>query len=52
MHFNNTDESVSDLLVLEEFFDMDEATREELDIQFDNTIKAISDLELLQMLSN
>ncbi len=31
---------------------MDEATREELDIQFDNTIKAISDLEFLQMLSN
>ncbi len=31
---------------------MDEATREELDTQFEKTVLAISDLEFLQMLSN
>lgn len=50
--FNNAHESVDDLIVLEEFFDMNEATRQELDDQFDTSQKIIADLEFLQMLSN
>jgi len=50
--FNNAEESIDDLLVLEEFFEMDEATRQELDDQFDASQNIIADLEFLQMLSN
>ncbi len=50
--FNNAKESIDDLLVLEEFFEMDEATRQELDDQFDASQNIIADLEFLQMLSN
>ena len=37
---------------MEEFFEMEEATREELDNQFNTTLEKLSDLEFLQMLSN
>ncbi len=37
---------------MEEFFEMDEASREDLDIQFDTTLTKLDDLEFLQMLSN
>lgn len=37
---------------MEEFFDMEEASREELDSQFLSTEKIVADLEFLQMLSN
>lgn len=50
--FNNASESVDDLIVLEEFFEMEEATREELDKQFESCESIITDLEFLQMLSN
>ena len=50
--FNNAEESIDDLLVLEEFFGMEEATRQELDDQFDASQNIIAELEFLQMLSN
>ena len=50
--FNNAEESIDDLLVLEEFFGMEEATRQELDDQFDTSQSIIAELEFLQMLSN
>ena len=50
--FNKAEESLNDLLVLEEFFNSDEVTREELDNQFEITSKVMSELEFLQMLSN
>jgi peptide chain release factor 2 len=50
--FNNAQESFDDLIVLEEFFEIDEATRQELDDQFDVSNNVIADLEFLQMLSN
>jgi len=50
--FEKANESVNDLLVMEEFFEMEEATREEIDGQFNSTEKIIADLEFLQMLSN
>ena len=50
--FNNAQETVDDLLVLEEFFEMGEATREELDSQFILTENVIANLEFMQMLSN
>ncbi len=50
--YDKAHESVNDLLTIEEFFDLEEASREELDQQFDLTEKIISDLEFLQMLSN
>lgn len=50
--FEKANESVNDLLVMEEFFEMEEASRDELDIQFDKTGKIIDNLEFLQMLSN
>jgi len=50
--YNNANESFDDLIVLEEFFELEEATREELDSQFHITENIIADLEFLQMLSN
>jgi len=50
--YNNASESVDDLLVLEEFFELGEATRKDLDAQFHITENVIVDLEFLQMLSN
>ena len=50
--FKNANESVNDLLTIEEFFEMEEASREELDKQYLITEKIISELEFLQMLSN
>jgi len=50
--FNNAEESIDDLLVLEEFFEMDEVPRQELDDQFDASQNIIAELEFLQMLSN
>jgi len=50
--FNNAQESFDDLIVLEEFFEIDEATRKELDDQFDVSNNVIANLEFLQMLSN
>ncbi len=50
--FTKANEAVSDLTVLEEFFETDEATRKELDAQYGITENLISELELLQMLSN
>ncbi len=50
--YNKAEESFNDLGVLEEFFEMDEGTRQELDKQFTSTVKIIADLEFLQMLSN
>lgn len=50
--YENANESYSDLLVLEEFYELDEASRDELDKHFNSTVKVIEDLELLQMLSN
>jgi len=43
---------IDDLIVLEEFFEIDEATRKELDDQFDVSNNVIANLEFLQMLSN
>ena len=37
---------------MEEFFEMEEATREELDNHFNTTLEKLSGLEFLQMLSN
>ncbi|NQU35102.1 MAG: peptide chain release factor 2 [Bacteroidetes bacterium] len=50
--YNHANESVNDLVTIEEFFELEEASREELDDQFNITEKIIADLELLQMLSN
>jgi|TARA_B100001971_G_C18257048_1_gene583069 peptide chain release factor 2 len=50
--FNKAQESFNDLTVMEEFFEMSEATRQELDDQFIITGTLITDLEFLQMLSN
>ena len=50
--YNLANESVNDLITIEEFFELEEASREELDDQFNRTEKIIADLELLQMLSN
>ena len=50
--YNGANESVNDLIAIEEFFELEEASREELDDQFNRTEKIIADLELLQMLSN
>lgn len=50
--FEKAQESFNDLSVVEEFFEMSEATRQELDDQFSSTNTIISDLEFLQMLSN
>ncbi len=50
--FNDAQESVNDLITIEEFFEMDEASREELDEQFHVTEEVIVNLEFLQMLSN
>ena len=50
--YNLANESVNDLVTIEEFFELEEASREELDDQFNKTEKIIADLELLQMLSN
>lgn len=37
---------------MEEFYEMEEATREELDSQFDIALEKLSNIEFLQMLSN
>lgn len=37
---------------MEEFFEMEEASRDELDNQFNTTLEKLGDLEFLQMLSN
>ncbi len=50
--YNKANEGVEELSVIEEFFELQEATREELDIQFDATEKIITEVEFLQMLSN
>lgn len=50
--FNDVEESVNDMLVMEEFFELEEASREELDSQFDTTLERLNNLEFLQMLSN
>jgi len=50
--FDDAQESVDDLMVLEEFFEIEEATRQELDDQFDKSSIVIAELEFLQMLSN
>lgn len=50
--FNRAKESVDDLIVLEEFFEMEEATRQELDDQYGTAENMVADLEFLQMLSN
>ncbi len=50
--FNKAEEAVDDLLVLEEFFEIEEATREDIDTQFNSTENIIADLEFMQMLSS
>lgn len=50
--FTKAQESFNDLTVLEEFYEISEATRQELDDQFSNAQATITDLEFLQMLSN
>lgn len=50
--FETVEEAYSDLLVIEEFYDLGESSREELDNQYENTLTGLSELELLQMLSN
>lgn len=50
--FQKAQESFNDLTVIEEFFEMSEATRQELDDQYNTTNTIIADLEFLQMLSN
>ncbi len=48
--FANAESAFNDLLVLEEFYGEGEATREELDKQFDETAKRMEELEFLRML--
>jgi len=50
--FSKASEAVDDLVVLEEFFEMEEASREDLDSQFEIAETAIAELEFMQMLSN
>ena len=49
--FKSAEEACSDLKVLEEFFEADEATQQDIDKQFDLATKKIEDLEFMQMLS-
>lgn len=49
--FAFADEAYNDIEVLVEFFEMGESSQEELNKQFDTTLKAIVDLEFFQMLS-
>ncbi len=48
--FAKAENAFNDLLVLEEFYGEGEATREELDKQFDETAKQMEELEFLRML--
>jgi len=49
--FKSAEEACSDLKVLEEFFEADEATQKDLDKQFKLANQKIEDLEFMQMLS-
>ncbi len=48
--YSKTETAFNDLKVLEEFFDAGEGSREELDKQFDVTVKTMEKLEFLRML--
>ncbi len=50
--YNKTKSLFEDLDVLEEFYELEEVSRDELDKAFDTTENSIEELELLQMLSN
>ena len=50
--YEKVEEAYSDLVVIEEFFELGESSRQELDNQFETTLAELSDLEFLQMLSN
>lgn len=50
--FNAVNQIVEDLLVLYEFFEAKEATEEEIDIAYNETIEAIEKLEAKNMLRN
>lgn len=49
--YHAAEESLGDLQVLHEFFEMEEATEAELDQQYNNTTTLIEKLEFLRMLS-
>lgn len=49
--YKSAAETCSDLQVLEEFFEVDEATQTDLDKQYNLATKKIEDLEFMQMLS-
>ncbi len=48
--FASAESAYNDLVVLEEFFQSGEGSREELDRQFDTTLKKLEELEFLRML--
>lgn len=49
--YQTADETCADLKVLEEFFEADEATQEDIDKQYDLATQKIEGLEFMQMLS-
>lgn len=48
--YREVESAVNDTAILAEFFEEDEAVRQELDVQFDLAVEKIEDLEFLQML--
>lgn len=52
MDFDKAAAALSDLLVVYDFFEADEATEQELDSQYDEALRKIEDLEVRNMLSN
>lgn len=50
--FDTAESAVSDLSVLFDFYELDEATEEDLDHQYADALNKIEDLELRNMLSN
>lgn len=52
MDFDKAAAALSDLQVVYDFFEADEATEQELDSQYDEALRKIEDLEVRNMLSN
>lgn len=52
MDYDKAAVALSDLLVVYDFFEADEATEQELDSQYDEALRKIEDLEVRNMLSN
>lgn len=52
MDFDKAASALSDLQVVYDFFEADEATEQELDSQYDEALRKIEDLEVRNMLSN